>query len=89
MPCTATITPTSIGHRLDLSAGAHVRLAGSVRHPSYFGAGFEASAFSPYGFVEMDMKDNIRSVRVDDILFSHGFDQEAPGSAVAANPRHR
>ena len=72
--CMATISPTSIGHRLDLPVGARVRLAGSVRSPWYNGARLEASAFSPYGFVEMDMKDNIRSVRLDDVLFSHGFD---------------
>lgn len=73
-PCSAKVTPTSIGHRLDLPAGARVRLAGIVRNPWYNGARLEASAFSPYGFVEMDMKDNIRSVRLDDILFRHGFD---------------
>lgn len=73
-PCSAKVTPTSIGHRLDLPAGARVRLAGSVRNPWYNGAGLEASAFAPYGFVEMDMKDNIRSVRLDTVLFRHGFD---------------
>ncbi len=73
-PCTAKVTPSSIGHRLDLPPGARVRLSGSVRHQWGTPGRFEASAFSPYGFVEMDMKDNIRTLRVDDILFSHGFE---------------
>lgn len=73
-PCTANVTPSSIGHRLDLLPGARVRLSGSVRHPWGTPGRFEASAFAPYGFVEMDMKDNIRTLRVDDILFSEGFD---------------
>ncbi len=72
--CTAKTTPTSIGHRLDLPPGASVRISGTVRHSRSVPGRFEASAFSPYGFVEMDMKDNIRSLRVDDILFSHSFD---------------
>ena len=76
VPCTAKVTPSSIGHRLDLAAGEHIRISGSLRHPrhSFFSDSLEASAFSPYGFVEMDMKDNVRSVRLDDILFSQGFD---------------
>jgi outer membrane protein assembly factor BamB len=74
VPCMAKRTPDSIGHRLDLPVGARVRLSGMVRHRTLTIGRFEASAFSPYGFVEMDMKDNIRSLRVDDILFSHGFD---------------
>jgi hypothetical protein len=54
-------------------AGANLRMSGSIRTRKGTPR-LAASAFAPYGFVEMDMKDNIRSVRLDDVLFSHGFD---------------
>ena len=72
-PCDARTSPNSIGYRLDLPAGSRLRMSGNIR-TRQVASKLAASAFAPYGFVEMDMKDNIRSLRVDDILFSHGFD---------------
>jgi hypothetical protein len=75
-PCQPALTATSLGVRHHIAAGARVRITGALNiHAPYLDdLKLEASAFAPYGFVEMDMKDNIRSLRVDDILFIHGFD---------------
>ena len=75
-PCETVLTPAALGLRQDLASGASIRIGGTLRlqMTEVLPTLLEASAFAPYGFVEMDMKDNIRSVRLDTVLFRHGFD---------------
>ena len=74
--CEPFVTARSLGVRRSIGVGQRVRISGKLR--SVTGADYrprlEASAFAPFGFVEMDMKDNVRVIALDASLFTDGFD---------------
>ncbi len=75
-PCTPVSATTWVGLRHDLAVGEHIRMTGTLQtfvQPGY-DLSLYASAFAPYGFVEMDMKDNTRSFPLGEGLLLHGFD---------------
>lgn len=75
-PCVAEATSSYVRNVANIGIGENLVLTGTVRTwlPPY-GTSFEASAFSTSGLVEMDMTDNIASIKLYEILFSSGFDQ--------------
>ncbi|MEO7916159.1 MAG: PQQ-binding-like beta-propeller repeat protein, partial [Dokdonella sp.] len=75
-PCTVEATPALFRSVTDIAVGEHLVLTGKIRFQVSLAAGdsLEASAFSTGGLVEMDMKDNIASINLADVLFSAGFE---------------
>ena len=75
-PCVAEATPSYVRNIANIGIGEHLELTGTVRTGlAPYSMSFEGSAFSTSGLVEMDMKDNVASIRLYEILFSNGFDQ--------------
>lgn len=73
VPCTPTNTPFSIEANVDLEPGARLRLSGTFDYLKPTGI-LEGSARAPYGFVEMDLRNNYTARRFEMTLFSNGFD---------------
>ena len=76
-PCVAEATASYVRNVANIGIGEHLVLTGTIRSNAFAisGGSIEASAFSTTGLVEMDMKDNVASINLADVLFSNGFDQ--------------
>ncbi len=77
-PCVAITTATSIEGIFTIAAGATLRIEGTVKliptnaplNPQFF----VASSFAAHAFAELDLKDNVASALVADLIFRNGFD---------------
>lgn len=77
-PCVAITTATSVEGIYTIPAGATLRIEGIAKlipandplKPQWF----QASAFAPHTFAELDLKDNVASAQVADLIFRSNFD---------------
>ncbi len=72
VPCTVFTTDYYVEKLADLAPGARLRISGELEVPWW--GDVDASAYSPYGFVEWDLSDNAASARVEPPIFTHGFE---------------
>lgn len=77
-PCVALTTATSVEGIYTIPAGATLRIEGMARlvptNDPLNPQSFVASAFAPHTFAELDLKDNVASARVADLIFRSNFD---------------
>lgn len=77
-PCVATTTATSIEGIFTIPVGATLRIEGSASLVPTIDAlrpqAFVASAFAPHPFAEFDLKDNVVSEPVIELIFRNSFD---------------
>ena len=77
-PCAAITTATSIEGIFTIPAGSTLRIEGTASlvptNDPLKPQSFVASAFAPHPFSELDLKNNIASADVADLILRNGFD---------------
>lgn len=77
-PCAAVMTATSIEGKFTIPVGATLRIEGTASLvPTLDPLGpqsFVASAFAPHPFAELDLKDNVASAPIVELIFRDSFE---------------
>lgn len=77
-PCAAVMTATSIEGNFTIPVGATLRIEGTASLvPTLDPLGpqsFVASAFAPHPFAELDLKDNVASTPIVELIFRDSFE---------------